>query len=418
MYRHYLLLYILVFSFYFETELKAVNHQPAVLAGVDVLLSSKQSNKLKSKRIGLITNQTATTAGMDSIINALNERFKLTMLFAPEHGLDGAERAFDSISNGVSEQGIPIFSLHGEHRRPTKEVLKKIDVLIYDIQDIGSRSYTYVSTLFYAMEEAAKYGVEVYVLDRPNPMGGLIVDGPMLDEEWRSFLGYIDIPYCHGMTVGELAKFFNAEYRIKCKLTVVPMKGWKREMTFSDTGLHWIPTSPHIPEADTPFFYPSTGMILGEMSLVSTGVGYTLPFKLIGAPWIDAEIYAKHLNSQKFPGVSFQAFHFRPFYGKYKGELCHGVRIIITDPSVYLPVSTHYLLTGVLKTLYTRRFQKAMDEMSAAKIQLFNKVNGTSEVWEILKKEKYVVWPLRKIHEERRAAFLQKRKKYLISDYR
>ena len=198
-------------------------------------------------------------------------------------------------------------------------MLKGIDLLIYDIQDIGSRSYTFLSTLLYVMEEAAKQQIKVMVLDRPNPINGIVMDGPMLEEKWRSFLGYINVPYCHGMTIGELAQYFNGEYKIGCDLEVIPMKGWKRTMSFKDTHLPWVPTSPHVPEAETALVYPVTG-ILGELGIVNIGIGYTLPFKLIGAPWIQAEAFAEQLNQQQFPGVRFLPFYYRPFYGKFEGE--------------------------------------------------------------------------------------------------
>ena len=213
-------------------------------------------------------------------------------------------------------------------------MLKDVDILIYDIQDIGSRSYTYITTLFYVMEEAAKAQIPLIVLDRPNPINGLLVEGPMLNERWRSFIGYVNVPYCHGMTVGELALFFNAEYQIGCKLEVIQMQGWKRWMHFEDTGLAWVPTSPHIPEADTPLFYASTG-IIGELGIVSIGIGYSLPFKVVGAPWIRAQEFATAMNAQRLPGVHFMPYHFKPFYGLYKEKQCQGVLIRITDPHVF-----------------------------------------------------------------------------------
>ena len=200
----------------------------------------------------------------------------LKALFSPEHGLTGLAYSWEKVKDH-KEDGIPVYSLHGETRRPTAAMLKDLDVLIYDIQDIGVRPYTYISTLFYSMEEAAKRHMQFVVLDRPNPINGHMIDGPMLEEQWRSYIGYINIPYCHGMTIGELAEYFNAEYKIGCNLKVVAMEGWSRDMTFKDTGLHWVPTSPHIPEAETPLFFATTGLI-GELNIVNIGIGYTLPF--------------------------------------------------------------------------------------------------------------------------------------------
>ena len=257
--------------------------------------------------------------------------------------------------------------------------------------------------------------MEVIVLDRPNPINGLTVDGPILEERWRSIVGYINVPYCHGMTVGELARFFNGEYRIGCNLKVIPMRGWKRNMRFQDTDLTWIPTSPNIPEASTPFYYPTTG-ILGELQIVNIGVGYTLPFKVVGAPWIDAQEFAKKLNAQKFPGVIFKPFYYQPFYGRFAKEECEGIMIVITDHHTYLPVSTQYLIIGILKSLYPKHFREAIAK-SQNRRDMFNKVNGTAKVYEIMTKEPFVVWKLKALHENERNRFLSTRKKYLIPTY-
>ena len=382
-----------------------------ISVGLDVLCSTNQLKLLENKRVGLITNHTAINRHMESSIDVIRSCANLVALFAPEHGIYGLAHAAENIDSSKDKNEIPIHSLHGATRRPTAAMLKDIDILIYDIQDIGSRSYTYITTLFYAMEEAAKNKIQVMVLDRPNPMGGLVVDGPMLDDAWRSYVGYINTPYCHGMTVGELARFFNEEYKIACDLIVIPMRGWTRDMTYHDTGLPWIPTSPHIPEDDSPFYYPSTG-ILGELQIVSIGIGYTLPFKLVGAPWVDGDIFAKHLNKQNLPGVHFQPFHYKPFYGKFKGQDCHGIRIIITNPSIYKPVSTQYLIIGILKSLYPSKFREALKKSQNRK-DMFCKVNGTEEVYQILSEKKYVGWALIALHEKRRHRFLKTRKKYL-----
>jgi uncharacterized protein YbbC (DUF1343 family) len=393
---------------------------PKVCVGSEQLWSDPVADLLKGKRIGLITNHTAVNSRMQSTIDGLKSQahtrgYVLAALFAPEHGIHGSLHAAEEVQDEIDPDGIPIFSLHGKTRRPTADMLKRVDLLIYDIQDIGVRSYTYVTTLFYAMEEAAKRKIPVIVLDRPNPINGLIVDGPMLTEKWRSFLGYVNVPYCHGMTVGELAKFFNEEYHVGCSLYVVPMKGWARWMSFSDTGLAWIPTSPHIPEANTAFFYPTTGL-LGELSLINIGIGYTLPFKVVGAPWIDAQAFAKALNKQHFPGVYFEPFHYRPFYGKFAHENCQGALIVITNPSVYKPVYTQYLILGTLKSLYPKEFKEAL--MSAQKNrELFCKVTGTDEVYRIMKELPYLVWSLKQLHQKEREEFMSLRQKYLLADY-
>lgn len=384
--------------------------------GIDVFLSEGHHKMLRGKRIGLVTNHTGVNADLIPTAQLIKEHLKLVALFSPEHGLNGNGYAWEKIQDGKDPDHVPIYSLHGATRRPTAEMLKGIDVLIYDIQDIGVRSYTYATTLFYVMEEAAKRKISVIVLDRPNPINGLIVDGTMLEQKWRSFVGYINVPYCHGMTIGELARFFNGEYKIGCQLKVVPMKGWKRRMSFKDTGLCWIPTSPQIPEADTPLFYASTG-ILGELGIVNHGVGYTLPFKVVGAPWIDAETFATKLNQQRLPGVTFLPFHYRPFYGSLKGKECHGVLIQITDKSRYRPLSVQYLLLGMLQSLYPERVAACLKGLKTTQKNLFCKVNGTKEIFRLVSEEKYAAWKMISYQKEEREAFKDLRKKYLISEY-
>lgn len=391
-----------------------------VTVGIDVLSQGGYNSQLKGKRIGLITNHTAISSKRESTIDILKrmakiQGFTLAALFAPEHGLNGSIHAEEKVDNAFDADNIPIYSLYGKTKRPTTAMLKGIDLLIYDIQDIGTRSYTYITTLFYVMEEASKRGISVMVLDRPNPINGIVVDGPMLEMKWRSTIGYINVPYCHGMTVGELALFFNSEYQAGCDLTVVPMHHWNRKMNFNDTGLSWMPTSPQIPEATTPLFYPATGL-LGELSLVNIGVGYTLPFKIVGAPWIDAQQFAGALNRQKFPGVHFEPFHFKPFYGKFAHEECHGILLVVTDSLRYKPVSTQYLLIGVLKGLYPTKFKKAMEESKNRK-EMFCKATGTEEIYRMMAEERNIVWKLRSHHEKERTNFMALRKKYLIGTY-
>ncbi|MCH9627876.1 MAG: hypothetical protein S4CHLAM2_15230 [Chlamydiales bacterium] len=388
-----------------------------VYVGADVLFEKGAPAALKGKRVGLITNQSAVNRKLQTTFDLLKEhakKYTVAAVFTPEHGFYGDAYACESVDH-QEIQGVPIYSLHGSVRRPTAEMLKGIDLLVYDIQDIGSRSYTFVSTLFYCMEEAAKFDIPVIVLDRPNPMGGVVVDGPLIEEKWRSFLGYANIPYCHGMTIGELAHFFNTEHQVGCDLTVISMRGWKRGMTFADTGLPWVPTSPQIPEPDTPFFYPTTGL-LGHCSLVNIGIGYTLPFKLVGAPWIQADQFAAMLNGQKLPGVQFQPYYYRPFFGKFHAENCQGVRVVITDTERYLPITTQFTIMGVLKNLYPRHFSEALGHMmgSKSKIDVFHKLNGSEEVLYLLQKERFIIWKLREKCANARTAFLPIRAQYLL----
>jgi uncharacterized protein YbbC (DUF1343 family) len=385
-----------------------------VSLGVDVFFE-QDAERLKDKKIGLIINQTSVDSKMRPTLSRFQDAgLTVAALFSPEHGLKGQHYAAQKISNG-KEAEIPVYSLHGDQRRPSKEMLAHLDAIVYDIQCTGVRAYTYQTTLYYAMEEAAKAGVEVIVFDRPNPINGLVVDGPMLEEKRRSFIGYINVPYCPGMTIGELAKFFNAEYKIGCKLSVIPMKGWKRAMSYRDTGLSWIPPSPNVPEPDTPLFYPITGL-LGELGLVSIGIGYTLPFKIVGAPWIKAQEFAAALNSQKLPGVRFQPFHFRPFYGHLKGLDCEGVLIQITDVKIFRPLSTQFLIIGLLKSLYPAEFKKRMDQIVESRKDLFSKANGTDAIYDIIQQEKFPAWKLIDFQKGEREAFLEKRKAYLLYD--
>ena len=382
---------------------------------MDVFFSEGHVQALKGKRIGLVTNHTGVNKDLTSTLDLFLKNkggYQLTAIFAPEHGLLGETPAEREVKNKKIGK-VPVYSLYGATRRPTEEMLKNVDVLIYDIQDVGSRSYTYASTLYYVMEEASKLGISVIVLDRPNPLGGNIVDGPMLEESHRSFVGYIDVPYCHGMTIGELSRYFNAEYKIKCDLRVVPMKGWKRSMLFENTGLFWIPSSPYIPEQDTPLFYATTGLI-GGLSFLSIGIGYTLPFKVVGAPWISAQEFARQLNAQGLSGVSFVPFHFSPQYGLYKGELCGGVLIRITDPSVYKPVRTQCFILGIVKSMYPNITEEKLGALSNQKKDIFCKTMGGAEIFSILSKEKYPAWKMVEHQSEKKRIYLEKRKKYLL----
>lgn len=386
----------------------------AVIPGVEEFFHNEQFREWKDKKVGLITNHTGIDSQMHSTLDLFLEHegnYKVVALFSPEHGLFGQYYAAESVDHR-KWRDLPVHSLHGETRRPKPEMLKGIDVIVYDIQCTGVRAYTYPTTLFYMMEEAAKAGIEVIVLDRPNPIGGMVVDGPMLEEKWRSYIGYINVPYCHGMTIGELARFFNGEYKVGCKLKIVPMKGWERSMTFVDTGLPWIPPSPNIPEPDTPLYCPSTGL-LGELQIGDIGIGFTLPFKVVGAPWIKAAEFASKLNAQKLPGVTFQPFHYRPFWGNYKGVDCQGVLLRITNPRIYRPLAVQYLILGILKSLYPKEFMERINRSTGAK-NLFCKANGTDMILKILMEEKYPAWKLIDWQKTERESFLEIRKKYLL----
>lgn len=395
----------------------AVAGEPPVTLGVDQLKGERYGALLQGRRVGLLTNHSGVDSALQPSFTVIAEILrkrggKLVALFTPEHGLTGASYAEKQVKDEHLADGTPVYSLYGKTTRPTPEMLKGIDLLVYDIQDIGTRSYTYATSLFYLMEAAAAAKIPVVVLDRPNPINGVTVDGPMVEAKWRSIVGYVDVPYCHGMTIGELALFFNEEHKIGCKVSVVPMVGWKRSMTFSETGLTWIPTSPQIPESSTALYYPMTGLI-GALSLTSIGIGYTLPFKVVGAPWVEADTFAEKLNEQRFPGVSFVPTHFTPFHGKFAKELCHGVLIVVKDPQKYRPIATQYLLIGMIKSLYPKEFVKALPT-EKHKIETFSRACGTGAVYDLLKKKGSVVWPLLELDHKGLKAFIKKRETYLL----
>lgn len=356
---------------------------PKVKTGIEVLRESGFS-LLKGKRVGLITNPTGVDSKLKSTIDILYESkvVNLVALFGPEHGVRGNIPAGEKIDNSVdSLTGLPAYSLYGKTRKPTPEMLKGIEVLVYDIQDIGIRSYTYISTMGLAMEAAAEHGIAFVVLDRPNPLGGLKVEGNIVEKGFESFVGQYPIPYIYGLTCGELATLLNGEKLLssgkKCSLTVVPMKGWKRTMTFEDTGLPWVPTSPHIPEATTPAYCASTG-IAGELGVFSEGVGTPLPFRLFATEWINAQRFATALNALNIAGLSFQPISFTPSYGKFKDRNLHGVQISITDLQRASLMSVQFLCLQVHHELYPERNPFSMAD--SLHLAMFDKVCGTDQV--------------------------------------
>jgi len=348
------------------------------------MLAKSNFEMLKGKRVGLITNPTGVDRNLRSAIDILYNvpGVKLTALYGPEHGVRGEFTAGEIIGSAKDPAtGIPVYSLYGETRKPSKEMLNDIDMLVYDIQDIGSRSYTYISTLGLAMEAAAENNIPFIVLDRPNPLGGVRMEGPLVEPGFVSFVSQYPVPYIHGLTVGELAKFLNEEKLLKngirCKLEVIKMNGWKREMIFEETGLPWIPSSPHIPHAQSPLFYPATG-IIGELYVASIGVGYTLPFQLFAAEWIDADSLAKNLNSLSLPGVIFRPIHYKPYYSVSQGKMVHGVQIHLTDPkNAPLTLLQFYFLQEAHRLWPEKDIFKLTDP---SRLAMFDKVCGTDKV--------------------------------------
>ena len=306
------------------------------------------------KRVGLITNQTGIDSEGTPSAVLLSRSVQLTALFSPEHGIQGNEREGASIGHSTDPRtGLPVYSLYGNTKRPTPEMLKDIDILCFDIQDVGARFYTYISTMAYAMEECARHKKQFVVFDRPNPIGGG-VEGNMLELEYRSFTGYFPIVQRHGMTVGELALLFNAEYDIHCDLTVIPMEGWNRTTYFDELPLIWVPPSPNIPSPQTALVY--AGVCLFEGTNLSVGRGTTMPFQYLGAPYIDAYRLADSLNRLGLEGVRFLPAFFTPSLSIYTGQLCGGVQIAVTDRRSFAPVKTAITIFYELKRLYPDKF--------------------------------------------------------------
>ncbi|MEG7336280.1 exo-beta-N-acetylmuramidase NamZ family protein [Bacillus sp. 0102A] len=331
--------------------------KPKVQTGIDTLLPVYKKH-LKGKRIGLITNPTGVNASLKSSVDILHENpdIKLTALFGPEHGVRGDAQAGDKVGSYIDEKtGIPVYSLYGKTRKPTPEMLKNVDVLMFDIQDVGTRYYTYIYTMAYAMEAAKENGIPFMVLDRPNPQGGDHTEGPVLEPEYASFVGLYPIPLKHGMTIGELALLFNKEFDIDAELTVVKMKHWKRKMDFDDTRLPFVLPSPNMPTIESTFVYSATGLIEGTN--ISEGRGTTKPFELIGAPFIKSTELAETLNRLHLPGVTFRAASFTPTFSKHQGMLCHGVQLYVTDRKKFEAVRTGLSLIKTIHDLYPEDFE-------------------------------------------------------------
>ncbi|MDO6657326.1 DUF1343 domain-containing protein [Anaerobacillus sp. 1_MG-2023] len=325
--------------------------------GVEVLLED-QKELIEGKSVGLITNPTGVDQELNSIVDLLHNDsdVDLKALYGPEHGVRGSAQAGEYVEYYTDEEtGLPVYSLYGSTKKPTPEMLEGIDVLLFDIQDVGTRFYTYIYTMAYAMEAASENDIEFIVLDRPNPLGGEAVEGPVLDDEYASFVGKYEIPLRHGMTVGELASLFNEEFEIGADLTVIEMDKWKRDMYYDDTPLEWVLPSPNMPTLDTALAYPGAALIEGTN--VSEGRGTTKPFELIGAPFINATELASELNELKLPGVDFRAASFTPSFSKHAGELTHGVQIHVTDKEAFKPVKTGLSLVKTIHDLYPEDFE-------------------------------------------------------------
>ena len=351
-----------LFPFLILSLVLVASAHAGVMLGIDVL-EANHFDLLQGRRVGLVTNQTGVNASGEKTRKILKNAHgvKLVALFTPEHGLDGTEGAGKYITSRIDKlTGLPAYSLYGPNRKPSPGMLKGIDTLVFDMQDIGCRSYTYVSTMGKCMQAAAEAGIEFIVLDRPNPLGGNRVEGPGMEAQWISFIGQFPVPYVHGMTTGELAQMSNAKGWMgpKCSLKIVKMRGWSRSMTWPDTGLHWVQTSPNVPRALSPFYYVLTGLI-GELSPPELGCNTSEPFEVCATNWMNGASFSSYLSSLDTPGVQFSPMN------NFKG--CNGVRIrIAPSTTTDLCGLSMYMLAYMNKTagsrsIFARTGGEAMD---------------------------------------------------------
>ena len=395
-----------------------------VKTGLEVLVESDFA-PLQGKRVGLVTNPSGVDRNLVSTVDILANApgVNLVALYGPEHGVRGSEHAGDHVTSEPRDPatGLPVYSLYGPTRKPTAEMLKGIDVMVYDIQDNGCRSYTFISTLGLVMSACAEAGIEVVVLDRPNPLGGLQVDGPLVEDGYFSFVGMYRIPYVYGLTVGELATMINEEgmnrgqkgtdkFR-KCHLTVVEMEGWRRDMLFQETGLPWVMPSPHIPQASSAQAYPCSG-IAGDMgSYLNIGVGYTLPFETFAAEWIDnPEKLAERLNGLELPGVRFRPIYYKPFYGGAAGKLLKGVQFYFTNYHIAPTALLQFYVIQEVHAMYPKRNPMAGSTESSKYVGL-DKIMGGSRVRELFSK-RYRVDDILDYWNKDREAYLELAREY------
>ena len=387
--KHILLILAVLLSFASAARNQADTISRAVVKpGVEVLRERGFSG-LEGRRVGLVPNPSGVDRYLKSTIDILFEapEVNLVALYGPEHGVRGDVYAGDKIADSRDEAtGLPVYSLYGSTRKPTPEMLEGIDVMVYDIQDVGARSYTFISTLGLVMEACAAKDIEVMVLDRPNPLGGNKIEGCYVEQPFNSFVSQYRIPYVYGLTVGELAVLINEEglnrgqkgdqEPVKCRLTVVPMEGWTRDMLYEDTGLPWVLPSPNIPFKESPMYYASSG-IMGELyGFMNIGIGYTLPFQIFGALWLDPEKLKERLESYELPGISFRTIWYKPYFGSLAGKLVKGLQFFFTDYEKARLTDTQFYVMQAVAELYP---DKKPFEVANG-IGLFDKVCGTDYV--------------------------------------
>lgn len=363
-----------------------ISLQAKVRPGIEVLRSRGFAG-LENKKVGLVTNPSGVDSQLKSSIDILYEAVDLVALYAPEHGVRGDVYAGHKVESGVdSKTGLPVHSLYGATRQPTRAMLAGVDVMVYDIQDVGSRSYTFISTLGLVMRTCAELGIKVMVLDRPNPLGGNKIEGPLVRDGFHSFVGQYKIPYIYGLTVGELALLINGEGLnrgqngrepvLRCELEIVPMEGWSRDMLYEQTGLPWVLPSPNIPYPQSAICYPSSGLAGELYNYLSIGIGYTLPFATFAEVWVDADALKAKLDSYKLPGVAWRTIHYQPISGRLAGKLVHGVQYHYTDfDRAQLTLTQFYVMQAIWELYKRNPFVGSEDRMA-----MFNKVCGSDYV--------------------------------------
>ena len=415
-----LFIILAVMAGFVSAELNAA--RPVVKPGVEVLRDGG-FKELQGKRVGLVTNPSGVDRYLRSTVDILFNApgVNLVALYGPEHGVRGDVYAGGHVTDTKDEAtGLPVYSLYGPTRKPTPQMLEGIDVMVYDIQDVGARSYTFISTLGLVMEACAAKGIEVVVLDRPNPLGGNKIEGCYVEQPFNSFVSQYRIPYVYGLTVGELAIMINEEglnrgqkgdqTPVRCKLTVVPMEGWERDMLYEDTGLPWVLPSPNIPFKETPLYYAAAG-ICGELyGFMDIGIGYTLPFQTFGATWLDPEKLKARLESYRLPGVSFRTIWYKPIAGSRKGELVKGLQFFFTDYEKARVTETQFYVMQAVAELYPDK--RAFEIISG--YGLFDKVCGTDYVRKEFSK-RYKVADIVDYWRKDEASFRELSRQYHIS---
>jgi uncharacterized protein YbbC (DUF1343 family) len=386
-----------------------------VRPGIEILLNSRR-DLIRGARVGVVVHPASVLPDLRHTADVLLQsgEYLLVSLFGPQHGARGEKQdnMIESEFYRDPDTGLPVHSLYGETRRPTSEMMADIDVLLFDLQDAGTRVYTFINTMAYCMQACASYGKQMVVLDRPNPVNGRQVEGNLLKPEYRSFVGLYPIPMRHGMTTGELALLFNSEFGIGCNLTVVAMEEWKRDCWFDQTGLPWVQPSPNLPTPDSAIVYP--GMVLLEGTCLSEGRGTTRPFELVGAPFIRSRSYAEALNALQLPGVFFRPAHFQPTFQKWAGKMCGGVQIHVLNREIFEPFLTGVAVIAAACALYPESFEWRKPPYEYENVRLpIEILCGGPDIPEMIRSG-VLIEQVRQSWQDDVAAFLRQRASYLL----